>query len=74
MCKWDIKSEFMATGDLRVETLEKKLWKFEWWVTMNNISNHIIASNEITDQTAMVQGVQFRSPQALLIAQFTIAR
>ena len=36
--------------------------------------NNIIASNEITDQTAMFQGLHFRSPQALLLAQFTIAR
>ena len=33
--------------------------------------NNIIASNEITDQTAMFQGLQFRSSQALLIAQLT---
>ena len=39
-------------------------------MTMNNI----VASYEITDQTAMFQGLQFGSPQALLVAQFTIAR
>ena len=36
--------------------------------------NNIVASYEITDQTEIFQRMQFWFPQALFIAQYTIAR